>query len=215
VRFTCDGCGKRYATAEEPVPGRVYKLTCKRCGHVIVLRVPSAVVGPAPHASVAGEAPAGAAEPAPPVGSLDRPLEIAPVDLDAPPRTSPEAEGMARTPPPVHAAAAPEAANEPLSAPAPSSDVDLPPLLPEEGEEVAPEPAAAPAPGPADAPSAPGAQRHFELSRMSRPRTGLPLPVILVALLVVVAVVVALIRAERPRTSQPPPAPPGAAAPAR
>ena len=115
MRFTCDGCGKRYATADEPVPGRVYTLTCKRCGHVIVLRVPSAVVGPAVQAPVAGipadeKAPAGAAQTAPPEGILDRPLEVAPVDLHAPPRTSPDAGAMSRTPPPARSAATPEAA---------------------------------------------------------------------------------------------------------
>lgn len=57
MKFSCDRCGKRYATADEPVPGRVYKLSCKRCGHDIVVRVPSAIVAPlAAHPSPAGPA---------------------------------------------------------------------------------------------------------------------------------------------------------------
>jgi DNA-directed RNA polymerase subunit RPC12/RpoP len=38
VKFSCERCGKRYATAAPPVPGRVYRLRCKACGHVIVLK---------------------------------------------------------------------------------------------------------------------------------------------------------------------------------
>ncbi|WP_242396038.1 zinc-ribbon domain-containing protein [Anaeromyxobacter oryzisoli] len=38
MKFSCARCGKRYATAEQPVPGRVYKLKCKACGHVIVVK---------------------------------------------------------------------------------------------------------------------------------------------------------------------------------
>jgi hypothetical protein len=39
VKFSCERCGKKYATAETPAPGRVYKLKCKACGHLIVLRI--------------------------------------------------------------------------------------------------------------------------------------------------------------------------------
>jgi hypothetical protein len=60
VKFTCDRCGKKYATAETLAPGRTYKLKCKACGHLIVVRgaavapasdaaPPPDVVGPAPH----------------------------------------------------------------------------------------------------------------------------------------------------------------------
>jgi len=38
VKFVCDGCGKKYATAEDPSPGKVYKLRCKACGHLIVVK---------------------------------------------------------------------------------------------------------------------------------------------------------------------------------
>jgi hypothetical protein len=39
VKFSCERCGKRYATADRPAPGRSYKLKCKACGHLIVVRV--------------------------------------------------------------------------------------------------------------------------------------------------------------------------------
>lgn len=41
MKFSCERCGKRYATAETPAPGRVYKLKCKACGHLIVVRASS------------------------------------------------------------------------------------------------------------------------------------------------------------------------------
>jgi hypothetical protein len=40
VRFACDGCGKRYATAEPPAPGQVLRITCKACGHLVEIRAP-------------------------------------------------------------------------------------------------------------------------------------------------------------------------------
>jgi DNA-directed RNA polymerase subunit RPC12/RpoP len=38
MRFVCDRCGKKYATAGDPAPGKVYKLKCKACGHLIVVK---------------------------------------------------------------------------------------------------------------------------------------------------------------------------------
>ena len=38
MKFVCDRCGKKYATAEDPAPGKVYKLKCKACGHLIVVK---------------------------------------------------------------------------------------------------------------------------------------------------------------------------------
>ncbi|MGB8930465.1 MAG: AgmX/PglI C-terminal domain-containing protein [Anaeromyxobacteraceae bacterium] len=50
MKFSCDRCGKKYATAETPAPGRVYKLKCKACGHLIVVKTPSdgPAVSPSP-----------------------------------------------------------------------------------------------------------------------------------------------------------------------
>ena len=38
MKFVCDRCGKRYATAEDPAAGKVYKLRCKACGNLMVVR---------------------------------------------------------------------------------------------------------------------------------------------------------------------------------
>ena len=38
MKFVCDRCGKKYATAEDPAPGKVYKLKCKACGNLIVVK---------------------------------------------------------------------------------------------------------------------------------------------------------------------------------
>lgn len=46
MKFACDRCGKRYASVDEPAPGRVYRIRCK-CGHVIVVRGASAPRGAA------------------------------------------------------------------------------------------------------------------------------------------------------------------------
>jgi DNA-directed RNA polymerase subunit RPC12/RpoP len=44
VRFACNRCGKRYASTDEPVPGRIYAIGCK-CGHTIVVKEPPAGTG--------------------------------------------------------------------------------------------------------------------------------------------------------------------------
>jgi hypothetical protein len=53
VRFTCPRCGKKYASADEPAPGRVYSLTC-RCGTKITVKGPEA---PSPGTSAPGPGP--------------------------------------------------------------------------------------------------------------------------------------------------------------
>jgi DNA-directed RNA polymerase subunit RPC12/RpoP len=55
VKFSCDRCGKKYATAEAPAPGRVYKLKCKACGHLIVVKTPAAGAATNPEAAVTGD----------------------------------------------------------------------------------------------------------------------------------------------------------------
>ena len=74
--FSCDRCGHRYAVPDERVGGRPFRVTCKACGHVVVVR-PAGAVTPAPIAgsapavqpqtwpAAAPEASAGAAPPAP------------------------------------------------------------------------------------------------------------------------------------------------------
>ncbi len=64
MRFECSHCGKRYSSADEPTPGRVYVIGCK-CGHSIVVKGPEK-----PHPAAAARAPpppaASRAPPAPP-----------------------------------------------------------------------------------------------------------------------------------------------------
>ena len=53
MRFTCDRCGKRYASVDEPVPGRIYRVRCGSCGELMRVtaalpdRGPEAEAGPA------------------------------------------------------------------------------------------------------------------------------------------------------------------------
>jgi hypothetical protein len=37
MKFSCDKCGKRFSSSDEPVPGRLYRIQCK-CGNVISVR---------------------------------------------------------------------------------------------------------------------------------------------------------------------------------
>lgn len=53
MRFTCPRCGKKYASADEPAPGRVYSLTC-RCGTKITVKGPEPSSGAPATAQVAG-----------------------------------------------------------------------------------------------------------------------------------------------------------------
>jgi len=38
MRFSCDRCGKRYATKDVPLPGRIYRLKCRACGNLVVVK---------------------------------------------------------------------------------------------------------------------------------------------------------------------------------
>jgi len=81
VKFACERCGKKYATAETPAPGRVYRIKCKACGHLIVVKAPAGAT-----ASATTElAPPAAASPA--AASADAPavnIEVAPAEPAAP-----------------------------------------------------------------------------------------------------------------------------------
>ncbi|HET9551359.1 MAG TPA: AgmX/PglI C-terminal domain-containing protein [Anaeromyxobacteraceae bacterium] len=60
MKFVCDRCGKKYATAEDPAPGKVYKLRCKACGHLIVVKAQAGTSTAIPaltSAELAGAAP--------------------------------------------------------------------------------------------------------------------------------------------------------------
>ncbi|MBT8491883.1 MAG: zinc-ribbon domain-containing protein, partial [Deltaproteobacteria bacterium] len=50
MKIVCDACGAKYSIADEKVAGKVFKIRCKRCSNIIVVR---------------GDADQAAAEPAP------------------------------------------------------------------------------------------------------------------------------------------------------
>jgi DNA-directed RNA polymerase subunit RPC12/RpoP len=83
VKFSCDRCGKKYATAETPAPGRVYKLKCKACGHLIVVKTPAAgpAVTPSAARPPADERASTAPQPPPP----EVEVEVGQPPQDAPP----------------------------------------------------------------------------------------------------------------------------------
>jgi DNA-directed RNA polymerase subunit RPC12/RpoP len=76
VKFSCERCGKKYATAEDPAPGRVYKLKCKACGHLIVVKASTLAASP-PEAAPAGATPTEPQPLPPPLeSSTPEPAEI-------------------------------------------------------------------------------------------------------------------------------------------
>jgi hypothetical protein len=71
VRFSCEKCGTIYSAADEKVRGRAFRMSCKLCGHVIVVapgRPSAASEAPAP--AVAPDA-ALAPEPSPAVATSE------------------------------------------------------------------------------------------------------------------------------------------------
>ena len=46
MKFACDKCNTRYSIADERVHGRVLKIRCKACNHVITVREPDAAPPP-------------------------------------------------------------------------------------------------------------------------------------------------------------------------
>jgi hypothetical protein len=89
VKFSCERCGKRYATADRPAPGRSYKLKCKACGHLIVVRVAAGEPGVEPRLETPDGArlvPAPPGPVRPPERPPERPLAAAAgPDANAPP----------------------------------------------------------------------------------------------------------------------------------
>jgi predicted Zn finger-like uncharacterized protein len=64
LKFTCDSCGKRFASVDEPFPGRVYKIRCGRCGHLVSVQAPVPWEEPSGPVQVEATRP----EPEPPAG---------------------------------------------------------------------------------------------------------------------------------------------------
>jgi predicted Zn finger-like uncharacterized protein len=42
MKITCDNCGAKYSIADEKVKGKVFKIRCKKCSHIVVVRGTSA-----------------------------------------------------------------------------------------------------------------------------------------------------------------------------
>lgn len=73
MKFECPSCAKKYSLPDEKVPaGKDFKVKCKKCGEIIVLR------GPEPDASAPEE-------PAQEQGGAGGPFDAAPPQQDAPP----------------------------------------------------------------------------------------------------------------------------------
>ena len=54
MKIVCEACQAKYSIADEKVRGKVFKIRCKKCSHVIVVRGGgSAETGSAPSAEFA------------------------------------------------------------------------------------------------------------------------------------------------------------------
>ncbi len=38
MKIICDNCATKYSIADEKVRGKVFKIRCKKCSHIIVVR---------------------------------------------------------------------------------------------------------------------------------------------------------------------------------
>jgi len=47
MKIVCDSCGTKYSIADEKVRGKVFKIRCKKCSNIIVVRG-GAEANPAP-----------------------------------------------------------------------------------------------------------------------------------------------------------------------
>jgi predicted Zn finger-like uncharacterized protein len=76
MRIACDGCDAKYAISDDKVSGKVFKIRCKKCGHVIVTRAAPALEQPAWHAMI-GDDQVG------PMTSADVAARVAAGEIDA------------------------------------------------------------------------------------------------------------------------------------
>lgn len=92
MNFACDRCAKRYTLDDDKVPTRGFRLTCKQCGHVIVVRpMPPPLPPPQlPSRSVAA-APAPAPTPAPVPATATMPVDEHEHFFTSPPDSHPPA----------------------------------------------------------------------------------------------------------------------------
>ncbi len=38
MKIVCENCSTKYSIADEKVRGKVFKIRCKKCGHIIVVK---------------------------------------------------------------------------------------------------------------------------------------------------------------------------------
>ena len=38
MKIICDSCGTKYSISDDKVRGKVFKIRCKKCSHIIVVR---------------------------------------------------------------------------------------------------------------------------------------------------------------------------------
>jgi len=100
VIFACDRCGRRYSVPDERVQGRAFRVTCKSCGNVIVVRPAAAAAAPA--APAVPQAGGGAAD-------LQDPFAAAATAPAAPAPPARPAAPRPASPPPRAASPAPQA----------------------------------------------------------------------------------------------------------
>ena len=56
MKFYCDSCNAKYLISDEKVAGKILKIKCKKCQHIMVVREPTQLVVPgAPPSGLGGE----------------------------------------------------------------------------------------------------------------------------------------------------------------
>jgi len=120
MRFSCERCGKRYASSDVPVPGRLYRVKCKACGNLILVRGETVSAAaptppkPAPQGTNSATAPAEWSAATTPLTDLVRPPEAR-----GPSGEPPQGSSADATPPSFTASSPPPL--PPGSAPAPAA----------------------------------------------------------------------------------------------
>ena len=54
MKIVCDSCGTKYSISDEKVRGKVFKIRCKKCSHIIVVRGTTDAAAAAPAAAADG-----------------------------------------------------------------------------------------------------------------------------------------------------------------
>ncbi|MBN1946868.1 MAG: zinc-ribbon domain-containing protein [Bradymonadales bacterium] len=64
MRIVCDSCGTKYSISDEKIRGKLFKIRCKKCSHVIVVRGIQAAGGAEGYERDVGEQPSAPGQPA-------------------------------------------------------------------------------------------------------------------------------------------------------